>query len=128
MSKDRVPACIVLILALVIAVGSQTFLGACIHEDGSFGACHWASRMLMGLGGLMAVMALAGLLMKRARFGLYVASVLTALLGMMTPGPIIALCGMPTMRCRMVMQPAMLILCALAGIAAVAGAVLSRKS
>ena len=58
MKKAIIPATIILILALVIAIGSQSFLGACVHEDGSFGACHWAGRAMLGMGALMAAMAL----------------------------------------------------------------------
>jgi UDP-N-acetylmuramyl pentapeptide synthase len=58
MTKKSIPALIVLLLSLLIAVGSQTFLGACVHEDGSFGACHWAARAVLALGAAQAVLAL----------------------------------------------------------------------
>ncbi|MBR1821191.1 MAG: DUF4418 family protein [Clostridia bacterium] len=129
MKKNNIPAIVVLILGLVIAVGSQTFLGACVHEDGSFGACHWASRAIMGVGGLMAVLALLALTVPGAgkRAGLYLAMLPTAALGLLTPGTLIDLCMMDTMRCRALMRPATTILFALSLVAAIAGLLLARK-
>ena len=127
MKKAIIPAIITLVLALVVAIGSQTFLGACVHEDGSFGACHWASRALLGVGGLLAVLALAALCVPSARLGLYIAMALTCVLGILTPGTLIALCQMATMRCRALMQPATTILFALSLAASTVGAWLSRR-
>lgn len=127
MKKAIIPAIITLVLALVVAIGSQTFLGACVHEDGSFGACHWASRALLGVGGLLAVLALAALCVPSARLGLYIAMALTCILGILTPGTLIALCQMATMRCRALMQPATTILFALSLAASAVGAWLSRR-
>lgn len=126
MKKNTIPACAALVLALVIAIGSQTFLGACVHEDGSFGACHWASRALMGEGLLLAVLAVLALALPNKRGGLYLSMLPAAALGMLTPGTLIDICKMDTMRCRMVMRPAMLILLALVLVAALAGLLLSR--
>ncbi len=127
MKKAIIPAIITLVLALVVAVGSQTFLGACVHEDGSFGACHWASRALLGVGGLLAVLALAALVVPSALLGLYIAMALTCVLGILTPGTLIALCQMATMRCRALLQPATTILFALSLAASAVGAWLSRR-
>jgi len=127
MNKYRIPAIIVLVLSLLLAIGSQTFLGACVHDDGSFGACHWACRALLGEGILLAVLALATLALKRERPGLYLAMLPASLLGMLTPGTLIAICKAPTMRCRMVTRPAMMVLFALAFIAALIGWLLSRR-
>ncbi len=127
MKKAILPAIIIFVLALVVAVGSQTFLGACVHEDGSFGACHWASRALLGVGGLLAALALAALVVPSARLGLYIAMALTCVLGILTPGTLIALCQMATMRCRALMQPATTILFALSLAASAVGAWLSCR-
>ena len=35
--KKIIPACAVLVLSLIIAIGSFTFLGPCVHEDGNVG-------------------------------------------------------------------------------------------
>ena len=127
MKRSIIPAIVVLIFAMIAAVGSQTFLGACVHGDGSFPACHWACRALLGEGILLAVLALAAMALKRERPGLYMAMLPASLLGMLTPGALIALCKAPTMRCRMLTQPAMMILFALALAAALVGWLLSRK-
>ena len=127
MNKRIIPAIIILVLSLLLAIGSQTFLGACVHDDGSFGACHWACRALLGEGILLAVLALAALALKRERPGLYLAMLPASLLGMLTPGTLIAICKAPTMRCRMVTQPAMMILFALMLVAALIGWLLSRR-
>ncbi len=127
MKKNTIPALIILLLSLIAALGSQTFLGACVHEDGSFGACHWACRAILGEGALLAVLALMALAVKRARFGLYLAMIPASLLGLLTPGVLIGLCKMPTMRCRMLTQPAMTILFGVMLVAALIGALLSRR-
>ena len=127
MKKTYFPAIIILALSMLAAIGSQTFLGACVHADGSFGACHWACRALLGEGALLAVLSLMALAAKRARFGLYLAMVPASVLGLLTPGTLIALCKMPTMRCRMLTQPAMTILFGAMLVAALIGAIMSRR-
>ena len=127
MKKSNILAVIILILSIVAAIGSQTILGACVHEDGSFGACHWACRAMLGEGALLAALSLLALAMKRERTGLYLAMVPASLLGLLTPGTLIAICKMPTMRCRMVSRPAMMILFGAMLIAALVGWLLSRR-
>ena len=114
-------------LALVIAVGSQTFLGACVHDDGGFGPCHWASRAVLGLGAAQAVMAVMALLWPERRQGIFLAMLPVSVLGFFTPGGLIDICRMNTMRCRMVMRPAMLVLFALTLALALAGCLTSRR-
>ena len=124
MKKIPFPACAVFLIAMVIAVGSVSFLGPCVHEDGSFGACHWAGRSILGIGALLAAQSILALILKQqSRTGVYITMVLTALLGMLTPGTLIGLCGMATMRCRAVMQPAMVILFVLAALFSALGAI-----
>ena len=117
-----IPGWINLVLSLVVAVGSFTFLSPCVHDDGSVGACGWAGRALLGLGCLLGVLAVLGLLSRRARFGTYLSSVAVCVLGILTPGTLIGLCDMSNMRCRAVMQPAMIILFAVAGLVSLLGA------
>ena len=47
--KTFVPAVVILIVAVVGAVGVKTFLSPCVHEDGSFGPCHWAGQAVLGV-------------------------------------------------------------------------------
>ena len=127
MRKSCIPAIIILALSTLAAIGSQTFLGACVHDDGSFGACHWACRAILGEGALLAALSLLALAMKRERAGLYLAMLPASLLGLLTPGALIALCKMPTMRCRMLTQPATMILFGAALLAALVGWLMSRR-
>ena len=118
-----------LVLSCVIAVGSVSFLGPCVHEDGSFGACHWAGQAMLGIGLLLAVLNLAALLVKdgRLRAGLLFAAAAAAVLGLFVPGTLIRLCGMATMRCRAVMRPAMMLLCALTAVSCLAGGIAAYR-
>ena len=126
--KAGYAAWIILILALLAAVGSLTVLGPCVHEDGTFGSCHWAGRAMTGVAFLLAALSLICLGMKESsvRKGLYIAMVPTALLGILIPDVLIRLCGMATMRCRAVMRPAMTILFVLIAAASVVGCILSH--
>ena len=127
MKKTYFPAIIILALSMLAAVGSQTFLGACVHEDGSFGPCHWAGQTLLGLGCVIGVLAALSLCVERARFGIYLSVMPVCALGILTPGTLIDLCHMSTMRCRMVMQPAMIILFSLALLCALTGVALCAR-
>ena len=104
-----------LLLSAVTAAGSVSFLGPCVHEDGSFGSCHWAGQAMLGIGLLLAALSLTALLVKDGslRAGILFAAAAAAVLGIFIPGTLISLCGMATMRCRAVMRPAMMLLCAL---------------
>ena len=121
MRKQTVPGYLILLLSLIVSVGSVSFLGPCADEDGSFGACHWAGRALLGLGCLLAVLSVLTLLVRPARTGIYLSILPACILGMLTPGTLISLCRMSTMHCRAVMLPSMLILLAVAGLASLAG-------
>ena len=126
MKKTQIPAFAVLLLSILIAIGSQSFLGACVHEDGSFGACHWAARAVLALGAVQAVMALMALVMPQQRQGLYMGLLPGSVAGLLTPGTLIDICKMNTMRCRMVMRPALLVLFALTLVVALAGCLAVR--
>ena len=127
MKKSVIPAAAVLILSLVIVIGGMTFLSPCVHEDGSFGPCHWAGRALLGVGGVLGVLAVFSLCGKRARPGVFLSEMPVCVLGILTPGTLIDLCRMSAMRCRMVTQPAMIILFSAALLCALAGAILSAR-
>lgn len=129
MKKQTIPAIILLILSLIIIIGSQSFLAPCVHEDGSFGSCHWAGQMMLGIGGVMLLLSLIVCLVRdgAVRKGVYLSMLPVAALGVLTPGALIALCKMSTMRCRMIMQPAMTILCVFVALAALAGLLMERK-
>ena len=125
MKKQILPACVMLVLSLVITVGSLTFLGPCVHEDGTAGACTWAARALLALGCVLAVISAAAFVSRRARFGAYLSG--AAVCAVLTPGTFISLCRMDTMRCRAVMRPAMILLFGAAALCCLAGALLCAK-
>ncbi len=127
MRKSAIPAVLLLVLSAAVAIGGGTFLSPCAHPDGTVGACHWAGRALQGTGCALFVTAALALFIKKARTGAYLGALPVCALGMLIPGTLIDLCRMSTMRCRMIMRPAMLLLFSAAFLCALAGALLSRK-
>ena len=127
MKKQTIPAMLLLILSLVVVIGSQSFLSPCVHEDGSFGTCHWAGQALLGLGCVVGILAILALCVQKARLGTYMSALPVCGLGILTPGTLIDLCHMSTMRCRMVMQPAMIILFSAALLCALTGAIFTAR-
>ena len=127
MKKSMIPAAVILVLSLVIVIGEMTFLSPCVHEDGASGPCHWAGRALLGLGCVLGVLGALSLCVKRARPGVFLSALPVCALGILTPGTLIDLCHMSTMRCRMVTQPAMIILFSAALLCALAGAILCAR-
>ena len=127
MKKASIPAVLLLALSAAAVVGGGTFLSPCVHADGTFGSCHWAARALQGTGCVLFVLAALALFLKKARAGTYLSAMPVCALGILTPGTLIDLCRMSTMRCRMIMRPAMILLFSAAFLCALAGALLSRK-
>ena len=127
MKKQMIPAMILLVLSLIITIGSQSFLSPCVHEDGSFGTCHWAGQALLGLGCVVGILAILSLCVQKARLGTYLSALPVCGLGILTPGTLMDLCHMSTMRCRMVMQPAMIILFSAALLCALVGAIFTAR-
>ncbi len=121
MKRSFIPAIIIIVISIMMTIGSQTFLSPCIHEDGSFGSCHWAGQAILGLGCVMGILAVLALCIKRARSGIYLSILPVCILGILMPGILIPLCRMSTMHCRMVMQPAMIILFSAALLCSVIG-------
>ena len=110
--KRKLAGGIIVCLSLLLAVGSATFFGPCVHEDGSFGSCHWAGRMITAEAVLLAVLGLLMILFsgREVQTGLSAAAVLLALMTFLTPEKLIGLCMMSTMRCQMLLKPACRIL------------------
>ena len=122
-----IPALVIVILAIIAAAGVRTFAGPCVHEDGSFGPCHWAGQALLGLGCVIGILAILSLCVQKARLGTYMSALPVCGLGILTPGTLIDLCHMSTMRCRMVMQPAMILLFSAALLCALTGAIFTAR-
>ena len=127
MKKQIIPAIILLAISAVIAIGSQTFLSPCIHEDGSFGACHWAGQAMLGLGCVLLIQAILIMCVRSAAKGAYLCALPVCIMGVFTPGTLIDLCHMSTMRCRAVTQPAMIILFSAAFLCGLTGFILNAR-
>ena len=127
--KRVIPAVIIAVLALTAAAGSRSFLGPCVHEDGTFGSCHWAGQAVSGIAAVLLLEGAAAAFLKKAGAarGLFLSIFLTGVLGILIPGPLIRLCGMATMRCNAVMRPAMTILFGAISAAAAAGFLLNGE-
>lgn len=128
--KKKIAALILLVLAAVIAVGSATVLGPCVHEDGSAGPCAKAGKAILIDGCVLAALAVLILILRSpgVRRGLYAAAAAASAAGILLPGTLYPLCKMDTMHCRAVMQPAMIILFAAALLVSAAGIPAERKN
>ena len=127
--KKNLFAILLLIFAAVIAVGSVTVLGPCVHEDGSKGPCADAGRALLIDGCVTAILAILIMLVNRRglRMALFAAALCAAVIGILLPGVIMPLCKMDTMHCRAVMQPSMIILSGAAAVSALTGIITERS-
>ena len=127
--KGRIPAVIITVLALAAAVGSRTFLGPCVHEDGVFGSCHYAGQAVFGAALVMAAEGVFAAVWNHAgvRRGIFLSLIVTGILGILIPGTLIGLCGMAAMRCRTIMRPAMTILFSLMCVTAAGGIALTGE-
>ena len=127
--KKNLFAILLMIFAAVIAVGSVTVLGPCVHEDGSKGPCADAGRALLIDGCVTAILAiLITMVNKRGiRMTLFAAALCAAVTGILLPGVIMPLCKMDTMHCRAVMQPSMIILSGAAAVSALLGIITERS-
>ena len=127
--KKTVFPVILTVLALIIAVGSVTVLGPCVHADGSEAPCTGAGQAVMVDGILLAMLGILLLFVKfpKARVILCAVAALAALAGILLPGTLLPICKMDTMHCRMIMQPAMIILFAASLLASVGGIAVSKN-
>ncbi len=114
MKRERLFSAVRLALSLLLVIGIKSFLHACVHEDGSFGTCHWAGEAIFGVGVVLAALSALSLLLSgdRAGLGVAAATMPAALLGFMLPGGLIPLCMMETMHCNAVMKPGVRLICA----------------
>ena len=126
--KTAVLMVMILILSLVAVIGLRFFLAPCVHEDGSFGSCHWAGEALFGLSLLMAGQAILGLVLARGRREIFLCIFGDAILGVCLPGILIRLCSMATMRCQSIMKPGVWVLMVLTGCFSLTGFFLADSS
>ncbi|MBF1714229.1 MAG: DUF4418 family protein [Selenomonas sp.] len=116
--KKRIGACPLLqsVLNAIFFVGIQTIFAPCApHEEGKWTTCHWAGEALLGIAAVMLVMSLLHLLPLRTgmKEGLVFAMIPVSFLIIVLPGRLIPLCMMETMRCHVIMQPAVTVIAVL---------------
>ena len=112
MKKQAVPSMIMLSVAVLAVIGSQTFLSPCVHEDGSLAACAGAGDWLFGLGlaGILLGLGLTLLPVRGIRLALCAAALAWGVCTLLAPGTLSPICMMPSMRCQMVTRPGALVL------------------
>ena len=121
---------ILLALSAVLLLGVLTAFAPCgAKEDGSWMTCHWAGNAVAGAAAVLTALAVMRFVVRdsKVRLGLSAAMIPTALLAALIPGRLIALCMMPSMRCRAVMSPAVTVLSVLLIAAAVIDIALRRR-
>ena len=130
MRKINVTDIVLPVLSLALTLGVAFGFQPCAaHEDGSWMTCHWAGQAVLGVGAaLSALNLLRFALSAKARKGLDLGVIALALLAALLPGRLISLCMMRTMRCRSVMQPAVLVIAVLITLAAAADMLLQAKN
>ena len=91
--------------------------------------CHWAGQAVTGVAALLAVLATVRFFLadSRAKLGLDLAVIPTAMLAALIPGRLINLCMMHDMRCRAVMRPAVIVFSVLLIAAALVDLLMQRK-
>lgn len=93
-------------LAALLIAGTATFAGPCeTHAEAA--SCVYAARATLGIGGVIAILAIVRIfeMDEGERRGLSLACALLGFLTAAVPGPIIALCADPAMRCNALMRP-----------------------
>lgn len=107
-------------LTIVLLIGVATFAGPC--DERMAGqvemSCHWASRAVLGVGVVTAVLAIVRIFEtdEGERRGLSLACGLLGFLVAVIPGPIIGLCADSAMHCNVAMRPFTLVVGAAIGV------------
>ena len=99
-------------LTAFLIIGVVTFAGPCgIHGDQGGPSCLWASRAVLGIAVVTAILAIVRIFEtdEGERRGLSLSCGLLGFLMAAMPGPIIALCADPAMPCNAVMRPFVLV-------------------
>jgi len=121
---------ILFVLSAILLLGVLTVFAPCgAKEDGGWMTCHWAGNAVAGAAAVLTALAVMRIFAKdgKAQSWLSAAMIPTALLSALIPGRLIALCMMPSMRCRAVMSPAVTVLSVLLIAAAAIDIVFRRR-
>lgn len=111
------------VLSVLLVVGVLSFAAPCgVHDDGTYGPCHWAGRAVLGVGTVLLVLSVVRIFERDEgeRRGLSLAAALLGVLVACMPGVFIDLCTTQAMRCHAIMRP--FALCVGAAIAVTGGA------
>ena len=111
--KKKILSALLAVLCVFFTIGVMTvFRGCGAHDDGSFGPCYQARMAVFAMGFVMSAQALTAFAAKSSSFsaGCSLSLAFTALVAAFVPGRFISLCMMETMRCHMIMKPAVLVL------------------
>lgn len=108
MSGRKVLSLLPAVFSLLMMIGTVTVFRACpMKDDGTWMHCHTAQNVVAAAGGVMCVLLLIAAfvnnrMVRTALYGLCIAGFVGTFL---TPGVLISMCMMDTMRCYAVMQP-----------------------
>jgi hypothetical protein len=127
--KNKINACVSLVLGGLIVVAPQTFLPICKQHDGMWMACHWTAQMSLGLGIAIVVIALILILSQSPNFikGLYIGQGLFGGLIIATTTVLIGVCDSHMMKCNSITKPVLIIFGLLTIIVAIVGYLLAVK-
>ena len=125
--KSNIFALITLVLSVVLAAGSATFISACPVSGEHTMVCHWAQIAVTSLAAVLAVISLIAVVIpdEKIKTGVLTAVIPVSVLTFLIPGTLIHLCMMESMRCLSVFQPAVRIFAAVILIVALAGVIRS---
>lgn len=104
---------LILAVSILLLAGVKLIFPACgLHEDGSYGSCHWAEQAVMAAAMIMTAQALVLMIFRTgaSRRGVYVGLACSGIVTALIPNVFIPLCMMPSMRCIASMRP-----CVMAG-------------
>lgn len=121
---------VLVVISALFLTGILTLFAPCgPKDDGSWMSCHWAGNAVAGIAAILLLVSVIHLFIpnEKVKAGLSIAMIPTALLSLLLPGSIIALCMMDTMRCRAVMRPGAIVMSILVIAAAVFDAAVQFK-
>ena len=121
---------LMIILSVVLTLGVTFVFHACaVKEDGSFMSCHWAEKVVFGLGCVMTVISLEHLCAgsPKTKMGIGMALLPIEIFTAFVPGVTVKLCMMNNMRCHTAMRPAVIVICVILAIVTAVDIVIQKK-
>ena len=128
-NKSSIMSVIMFIFTLILIGGCKTVFKACTEKSGgNFMTCHWAEQTIFVIAIAMAVIALLAIIVgdSRAKAAYSLAEIPLAVATAFTPQYIIPLCIGADMRCKTIMQPAIMIISAVIAVIALISFIVYR--